>query len=284
MSKSLRNEYFGPYKLIRSIGSVHGASRYIVLCNRTDTNYTLYRFENIHNQHIRRQAFHAFLKMSAVEHPHIHKIISATYDDRGQLCVITPYTGNHEGIVLLDDLLHRQDGKFGVIEASRAIEHLLGAVAHAHKHGIVNGTIKQEDLLVDRYGCLQIQFYGYESSIRSSEDQSASKSSDINDEVRSIIDHGYTMLTGLTTAGERINPSRVIKRLDRAWDTWFDIGLDPLDGFESVEHAINAMPTNSNSPEWLVKKSARIIPTVQVGSLLRRRFRSSQSSQARPNQ
>lgn len=282
MSTTLRNEYFGPYKLIRSIGSAHGASRYIVLCDRTKTNYMLYRFENIHNQHVRQKAFHAFLKMSSINQPHIHQIISATYDDRGRLCVITPYTGNHEGIVVLDDLLRRQDGKLTVFEAARAIEHLLGATSYAHKRNVINGAISPKDILVDRYGCLQIQFYGYELSIRTPQEQESKRSTDINNEIHSIISHGYTMLTGLASTGDRLDPSRVIKKLDRAWDLWFEIGLDPLDGFDSIEHAIKALPTNPNSSDWLVKKSARTLPAVQIGSMIRRKFRSTSRNHSKP--
>jgi len=281
MSTPLHHEYFGPYKLIRQIGSAHGASRYIVLCNRTDTNYTLYRFEDAQNHQFRRQAFQAFMKMSVIDQPHIHRIISVTYDDRGRLCVITPYTGNHEGIVTLDDVLRRQDGKLGIVEAARAIEHLLGAVQYAHRHQVINGSIDRDDILVDRYGSLQIQFYGYKSSIRSTQRHESTRVSDINDEVRSIIELGYTMITGLRVQGERIDPSRVIKKLDRAWDTWFEIGLDPIDGFENLEHARLALPTNPTSSEWLVRRTMRSKPQVHIGSMLRRRFRSAPGSGTR---
>ncbi|MDF1808826.1 MAG: hypothetical protein P1U42_03935 [Phycisphaerales bacterium] len=279
MSTTLRNEYFGPYKLIRSLGHAHGATRFVVLCDRTDTNYLLYRFNQTGNHKSRRTLFESMIKMSALTHAHLLKIESVSYDDHGNLSVITPYTGNHEGLVTLDDLLSIRDGKLGMIEAIRAVEHLLDASAYAHRNDVVNGTISASDILIDRYGCLQAQFYGFDSLTRCSESSAIASQDRVSDEVRSIVDLGYTMMTGLSTKGERIAPSRVVKKLDRNWDTWFEIGLDPIDGFDSVEHAINALPTNPNCAEWLTSKSTRL-PQVHIGTMLRR-FRSSSTSTSR---
>ena len=275
MSTTLRKEYFGPYKLVRSLGSAHNASRFAVLCSRTDTNYMLYRFDRITNQTSKRTLFNALLKMSTLDHPHLLKINSVSYDDHGRLCVITPYTGNHDGLVLLNELLEIRDGKLGVIEAARALEHLLGAIRSAHQQGVQNGSIQPSDILVDRYGCLQIQFYGFQLLIKNHNQPIAAPehTTTIADEIRSIAELTYTMMTGLSARDEQIAPSRVIKKIDRAWDLWFEIGLDPIDGFESVEHALNAMPTNPNSAQWLTEKTPRL-PQVHIGSMLRR-FRSS---------
>ena len=284
MSTTLRNEYFGPYKLIRSLGHAHGAERFVVLCDKTDTNYMLYRFNQSGNHKSRRTLFESMLKMSTLSHPHLLKIESVSYDDHGNLSVITPYTGNHEGLVTLDDLLKIRDGKLGMIEAVRALEHLLDASAFAHRNQIYNGTINTNDILIDRYGCLQIQLYGFEAMTQSAEQSSLFINNQVSDEVRSIVDIGYTMMTGLSTKGERVAPSRVLKKADRNWDTWFEIGLDPIDGFDSVEHAINALPTNPNCSQWLTSKAPRK-PQVHIGTMLRR-FRnnaqSASSSSANP--
>ncbi|MBL4699604.1 MAG: protein kinase family protein [Phycisphaerales bacterium] len=275
MSTPLHNEYFGPYKLIRSLGNAHGASRFVVLCNRTDTNYLLYRSDRLNNHKARRLIFDAFMKMSTLDHPHLLKIDSVSYDDQGRICVITPYTGNHDGLVTLNNLLEQRDGRFGIPEATRAIEHLLDASQHAHDMGIFNGPINAEDILVDRYGCLQVQFYGF-TALRA---ENKSKAVVIAEEVRSIIDLGYTMMTGLTSGTGRIAPSRVVKKIDRNWDTWFEIGLDPVDGFDDLAHAISALPTKSDCEQWLVsdmpKQTRR--PQVHIGSMLRR-FRTTSTS------
>jgi len=279
MSKPLRNEYFGPYKIIRSLGSAHGASRFVVLCNRTDTNYLLYRFEKNTNIKTKRTLFNALVKMSTLDHPHLLQIHSVSYDDHGNLCVITPYTGNHEGLVTIDDLLDIRDGKISVPEAVRAIQYLLDAIASAHQTKIFNGSINPQDILVNRHGSLQIQFYGFNTLTRPAPNPIA-QSILIADEIRSIAELGYTMMTGLSTRGDRIAPSRVIKKMDKNWDTWFELGLDPIDGFESIKHAINALPSNPECAEWLTTKSTRL-PQVHIGSMLRR-FRSTPASPAKP--
>jgi len=279
MSTPLRQEHFGPYKLVRTLGNAHGASRYAVLCSRTDTNYMLYRFEHISNVKERRALFNALLKMSTLNHAHLLHIESVSYDDNGRLCVVTPYTGNHDGLVTLDQLLNIRDGKLGEIESTRALEHLLDAIRLAHKHDIYNGQINPDDILVDRYGCLQIQFYGFETIAHQSISQTPTQGKRtmlITDEIRSVVDLAYTMMTGLKATDDRIPPSRVIKKLDKNWDTWFDIGLDPIDGFDSVEHAINALPTKTDCAQWLTTKSPRM-PQVHIGSMLRR-FRTSPST------
>ncbi len=279
MSTALRQEHFGPYKLVRTLGYAHGATRYAVLCSRTDTNYMLYRFEHITNVKERRALFNALLKMSTLKHAHLLNIESVSYDDNGRLCVVTPYTGNHDGLVTLDQLLNIRDGKLGEVESTRALGHLLDAIKHAHKREIYNGQINPDDILVDRYGCLQIQLYGFETIAHRSINQNPTQSERamlITDEIRSVVDLAYTMMTGLKATDDRIAPTRVIKKLDKNWDTWFDIGLDPIDGFDSVEHAINALPTNPDCAQWLTTKSPRM-PQVHIGSMLRR-FRTSPST------
>lgn len=276
MSTPLRPEYFGPYKLIRPIGSTRGAARFVVLCGKTDTNYMLYRFDSIANHQHRRRIFDALVSMSTLVHPHLLKIESASYDDQGRLCVITPYTGNHEGLVTLADLLENRDGKLGVLESARAIEHLLDACDSAHKQGICNGPIDTDNILVDRFGCIQIELYGYAPGAQGIE---TPRTMLIADEIRSIVEIAYTMITGLPGTGDRLAASRVVKRLDRNWDTWFEIGLDPIDGFENAEHALKAMPTNPDSDLWLTAHPTRR-PQVHIGAMLRR-FKPAHAARAR---
>jgi hypothetical protein len=71
----------------------------------------------------------------------------------------------------------------------------------------------------------------------------------------------------------------MIKKLDKAWDTWFEIGLDPIDGFENIDHAINALPTNPSCHKWLTR-NASVRPQVHIGSMLRR-FRTPASQTTR---
>lgn len=267
MSTNKREDYFGPFQIIRQLGSTRGVERFVVLCNKTDTNRLLYRFPAQPHHQQRRALFDQMVSLSMLEHPHLLRIESASYDDRGRLCTISPYPGNHEGLVTLDDLLDQHGGRFTIHEAARAVEHLLSASAYAHAEGIVHGTISREHILVDRFGSIQIELYAHEQSGRVA--SSTVRQSQITDEIRSIVELGYRLMTGLEVNAERISPTRMTKRLDRNWDTWFDIGLDPIDGFEDATHALRALPTNPDCIEWLsASKSKR--PQVQFGSMIRR--------------
>jgi serine/threonine protein kinase len=267
MSTNRRTDYFGPFKIIRPLGETRGVERHVVLCNKTDTNRLLYRFPVQPNHQQRRSLFDRMVKLSMLDHPHLLKIESASYDDRGRLCMVSPYPGNHEGLVTLDDLLEQHGGKFTIPEASRAIEHLLSASAYAHTKVIAHGPIKARDILVDRCGSLQIEMYAHNK--HDNAESEIQRRTLITDEVRSVVELGYTLLTGLGVNAERIAPSRVFKKLDRNWDAWFDLGLDPIDGFEDADHALRALPTTPGCAEWLKPSSARG-PQVHIGSMIRR--------------
>lgn len=266
MSTNRNADYFGPFKIIRPLGSTRGVERFVVLCNKTDTNRLLYRFPIQPNHQQRRSLFDQMVALSMLDHPHLLKIESASYDDRGRLCTISPYPGNHEGLVMLSDLLGQHGGRFTVHEAARAIEHLLSASVYAHKREIIHGSISPDQILVDRFGSIQIELYAHQSIDRSLR---ATRQSRVTDEIRSIVELGYKLITGLDVNAERISPTRMLKRLDRNWDTWFDLGLDPIDGFESATHALNALPTNPDCGEWLSTTSAKR-SQVHIGSMIRR--------------
>lgn len=276
MSNALRAEHFGPYKVIRSLGSTRGVERFVVLCTKTDTNRMLYRFPNLPHHQQRRILFDAMVTLGMIDHPHLLRVESASYDDRGRLCVITPYTGNHEGLVTLSDLLGQRGGRLGVIEASRAIEHLLAGSTHAHQHSVVHGTLEADQILVDRFGSIQIELYGYPALTRLT---IANQRAIMADEIRSIAELAYTMITGLTANADRLAPSRVDKKLDRRWDIWFEIALDPIDGFEDAGHALRALPTSPGCDQWLTTKAPKR-PQVQLGAMMRR-FRATPASSTR---
>ena len=276
MSNALRAEHFGPYKVIRALGTTRGVDRYVVLCTRSDTNRMLYRFPNLPHHQQRRTLFDAMVTLGMIDHPHLLRVESASYDDRGRLCVITPYTGNHEGLVTLSDLLGQRGGKLGVLEASRAIEHLLAGSAYAHQHSVVHGTLQSDQILVDRFGSIQIELYGYPALMRLT---ATNRRAMMADEIRSIAELAYTMITGLTGNADRLAPSRVDKKLDRRWDTWFEIALDPIDGFEDSGHALRALPTSDECDRWLTTNAPKRAQ-VQLGAVMRR-FRATPASGSR---
>jgi hypothetical protein len=264
MGTHIRHEYFGQYRLVRPQSAVHGLERWVVLDEQSNSNHMLYRFAPIHDTTARR-LFGAVHSLTAVNHAHLLKMESVSFDELGRLCVITPYTGNQDGLVTLSELMAQRDGKLEPVEGIRCLTHLLEASQAGADRGITHGLISADEILVDRFGSVQIELYGLDTVLNHLE----SSTSRVTDEVRSIVKIAYKMLVGLESGpADRLAPSRMVRKLDKLWDKWFSIGLDPVDGFVSAA-AIAKLPTSPNAAEALASHtSAR--PQVQFGSMLRR--------------
>ena len=117
---------------------------------------------------------------------------------------------------------------------------LVEAVEHAHGEGHVHGPIRPEEIMVDRRGSLSIELYGLRRRLGGVAATAASEV--IRDEIRSLAGLGYWLLSGLPAEDPRIPAGRLIPKLDRRWDAWFDEGLDPLGGFGSAGEAMAALP------------------------------------------
>ncbi len=268
MGTQNRQSYFGPYRLVRQESSVHGLDRWIVLDEQCNTNHVLYRFAASHDIADRRRLFGSVHALSRVNHPHLLKLESLSFDDHNRLCVITPYTGNQDGFVTLEDLLIQRDAKLEPVEAIRCLAHLLEASQASTDGNIVHGSLATDEILVDRRGSVQVELHGLTNAL-AHRDPSADL---IADEVRSIVRIGYLMLVGLEPGAERVAPSRLVRKLDRLWDRWFAIGLDPVDGFSNAAQALRALPINETASEALAEHPSPR-PQVQLGSMFRRKFR-----------
>ncbi|GIW73849.1 MAG: hypothetical protein KatS3mg103_0371 [Phycisphaerales bacterium] len=64
------------------------------------------------------------------------------------------------------------------------------------------------------------------------------------DEIRSVVELGFTCLTGHDAATVGLPASKLVRRLDPAWDDFFAHGLDPIEGFDTAEQAIEALPSS----------------------------------------
>jgi hypothetical protein len=125
-------------------------------------------------------------------------------------------------------------------EAGRALTQLLQALQHAHGEGVYNGPIGIDQILVDRHGCVFIEMYGVQRMLEGLRRGNAELAAD---EVRSIVEIGYRLITGQTAEEPRIEASRLVRKLDKRWDEWLEAGLDPLGGYRSAEEALREFPT-----------------------------------------
>ena len=182
-------------------------------------------------------------RLASVRHQHILPIINVELEPSGTVFLTAPYTGNQEGLVTLADLIAIKGGQMSPFEVARAASQLLEASSAAHEAGVFHGPIDPASVLVDPHGSLFIELYGIRRFVAGLDCTSPSLA---RDEVTSIASIAYAMLTGADAAEPRVRASRLVRRLDRAWDQWFDDALDPSAGFDSALDAIAALPGNAS--------------------------------------
>jgi serine/threonine protein kinase len=256
-----------------------------MLHDRERTNHLLYRFGHITDSVARRRVFDRFIKTAHLDHPHILKIERVGYDDTGRLCVITDYPGNQEGLVTLGDLLEVRGGRLEFQEAIRLMGQLLESCVHASEQGIVHGPFTMDELLVDRHGCTLVELFGLRQAMHNQYSIQDARS----EQTRSIIEIGYRLATGVqysdvVSSSNASRPSKFTKRNEKLWDTWFALALDPVNGFETSQQAIDTMPTDPEQISRLAElkpmapaQRSKPAPIRKTGAVFARFRRSSES-------
>ncbi|MFO0834667.1 MAG: hypothetical protein U0638_06840 [Phycisphaerales bacterium] len=247
---------FGSYRLIRRLADAPLGERWIARHELNHTAHTVYRL----TKRFDRAAQARFLSAaseSTYKHPHLLDIQEFAFDLQGRACLVTPFTGNHLGLVTLGSLVEMKGGRMSPSEAERATLHLLGALLHTHASGgPSHGPIAIDEVLVDKHGRAIIELYGLSQRIAASAAPARAMAAD---EIRSVGQIAYRLLTGLPAEEPMIPAGRLIKKLPEAWDRWFERALDAAGGFESAERAIEQLPSNVKTPE-----APAAFPTVRV--------------------
>ncbi len=264
----------GPYRLIRPLEPVRGWERFIALHEGNDTDHLVYRHPPLHDGAERRRLLALIAPVATVRHPHLLEVTAYSLDEQDRLCLVTPYTGNQEGLVTLADLVERKNGRLEVAEVARCVEHLLSAIAEARRGGLADGPIDADRVQVDRRGSVRIELYGLPAADRRFRGVCTAA-----DEVRAIAEMAVWLLTGLRQDVAPVGIARIAGRGARAWEPWLQAALDPLGGFETPEEALAALPTRSDDvpiPEVVVTPHA----TRLAGVL--RRFRRAGAEKSPP--
>jgi hypothetical protein len=233
---------FGPYRLIRPLCPVAGWERFIALHDRDDTDHVLYRHPPVHDGSERRRLVSAVAPLASVRHPHLLEVSAYSFDEQDRLCLITPYTGNQEGLVTLVDLMERRSGRLEVPEVARCVEHLLSGVAAARSAGLGGGPVEPERVLVDRRGAVRVELYGLPGADRVYRGVCTGA-----DEVRAIASMAVWLLTGLRQDVAPSSVARIAGRGARVWEPWLEMATDPVAGFESPQEALDALPTRDGA-------------------------------------
>lgn len=232
----------GPYVLMKTMAPLPLASRSLAIHEVHHTSHVIYRFPVCHDNAERRRFLSSVQTACTLNHTHILKIEQYSFDSTNAAWVITPFTGDADGLLTLERLLRAKNGRMHPDEAERAIVQLLEAFEYAHGLRQYHGVLSMSEVLIDRHGSLLVELFGMS---RLAHGLTGGNGELIRDEVRSIVEIGYQLITGLRAEEPIIPAGRLLKRLDPAWDRWFEQGLDPSGGFDDTAEALAALPSNT---------------------------------------
>jgi hypothetical protein len=231
-----RSLEFGPYELIRQLRRGRVAERFLAQHPARLTQHVAYRID-LTAWGVGPAGFlDAIEPCCRLHSDHLLPVEQFSVASPAEAWVISPYLGDHDGLLLLPDLIADKGGQLEPIEARRALTQLLAASDDGRRAGGVHGALMIDEVLVDRRGCVQIELYGLGASLRGQRGEDAQR-----EEVRSIVAIGYEMLTGIAPDDARIDASRLSPSLDTSWDEFFAQGLEPAGGFASAAEAIEAV-------------------------------------------
>ncbi len=244
----------GPYLLTRPLEGSQTGDRFLALHEGDQSSHAAHRLPPAVTREQMRRFVEAVRTCETLRHHHILPIEYYTIDVDGRPWVITPYSGDVDGLRTLTKLLREKRGQMDVPEAERAIVHMLEAVAFAHRAApasegrearlpIVNGPHAIDEILVDRHGRVLFELYGLPRLLRG--EAPTADAETVRDEVRSIVEIAYQLITGLRAEAPFINACRLMRGLDPAWDRWLGRGLEASEGFDTAAEALAALPSCS---------------------------------------
>ncbi len=243
----------GPFVLARPLEPSPFGERWLARHGESHSDWTLHAFGPLMDKRERVMVLSWLETMEAVRHAHLPQIRREIEPGSGRVWAAEPFLGNEDGLFSLARLVELKGGRMPPHEVGRAMTHVLDACRFAHDHGVCHGEINWTELLVDRHGSITIDLYGLR---RRMNGLLTTEREVVRDEVRSVAMIGYRALTGLEAEEPRIRAARLVRRLDRAWDEWFEEALDPAGGFESAAAAIEALPTPMREMESESRPSA----------------------------
>lgn len=264
---------FGPYRLIRPLSPLPGWERWIALHEWDDTDHVIYRHASVHDSAERRRLLESVEPVAQVSHAHLLAVEAYSFDEQDHLCLVTPYTGNQEGLVTLADLVDRRSGRLEAPEVARSVAHLLEAVGAGRAGGLSHGPLDPARILVDRRGSLRIELFGLPLAAALEREVFTE-----SDEVRSVAEMAVWLLTGLRQDVAPLNLSRIAGRAAKPWEAWVQAALDPVVPFDDAASALEALPGRAAvSPTTPDEARAVDRPLAPFSGVLRR-FRKPRSN------
>lgn len=225
----------GPYRLLKPLRPSELSERWRAVHDVERTSHVVHRFQLTRFGITPRGFLESVERAASVREPHVLEIEKYCLAEPGWACVVTPYTGNADGLLPLSVLLEAKGGQASPIEGERTATQLLAACMAGAEVGVSHGPISMDEVLVDRHGRLQVEFYGLRAMLLGQR----TGPEFVRDEVRSIAEITYRVVTGIAPVEPRIRASRLVRKLEKRFDAWIEAGLSPTLGFESASEAMN---------------------------------------------
>lgn len=238
-------EPFGSYAPTARLPHHPLGERWLALDTRDGSSHTIYRLTPFQGRTRGRRAMSAVGLAARVRHPHLLPIHHFGLDRAGVPCLVTAYTGSHDGLVNLATLLPSRGGRLPAPEAGRAVTQLVQACATARAAGLAHGRLSLEDILIDRRGQLFIELYGLDQAMHGSDDPADARRLETQ-EIESLGNIARTIFTGRSRP---IEPRRA-RRLEipPRWTAWLARGTAGNPPFVTIDQARAALPSNDGPP------------------------------------
>lgn len=243
----------GPFELARPMDRCVLGQRWLARHVEQQTDWMLIEFGPVLDKFERVMVLSWLDAMDEFVHPHLPAIRRVVNPYSGSIWAAEPFFGSEDGLLTLGQLVELKGGRMPAAEAERALSHMLDAMRYAHERGVCHGPLCSREVLVDRHGSLSLDLYGLG---RRMSGLIGVDEEIVRDEIRSAAMMGYWALTGLAAEEPLIKPSRLVRKLEKAWDEWFEAALDPAFGFSSAAEASAALPSAEAGAEVSLRPGA----------------------------
>lgn len=237
-SDLVAGQRFGPYELVRPLRPGVLSGRWLARHTLETTNHVVHIFDLAGDRSERRRFLESVEAVASFDDPHALPIEQFSLCTTGRGWVVTPFTGDQDGLLLLTDLVEAKSGRLGLAEVSRVLEQVLRLSESGHAAALCHGVLDARSVLIDRRGAVKIELYGLRARL-AGDSPDAER---IRDEVRSIAGIAYECLTGVPAEEPMIPIGRLVKKLSKGWRQWFEHALDAARGFANPSEALASLP------------------------------------------
>ena len=244
MDDSIQPTSFGPYRITRRLGQCELADRFLAVHEARHTSHMVYQLGPCFDRSDRRRIVEAVEPLMEMDHPHVLSVDHFAFVGNRPM-LVCDYPGNQKGLVTLEELVAEKGGQMDSIEADRLLRQLLEAMEHVHGRGFGWGPIEPQRILVDRSGRAVVELVGVPRRLGGLRGVDAELA---RDEARALVALGYRLVTGHEPDEMLMPASRLVPKLPRRWDIFFEEGLEPAGGFASATEALDALPSAERIP------------------------------------